>query len=144
MAPTTAAPGSKGSHKAQQQAQHLVGAGGVAGAGGKAYVSHDVTNFEFLYEPFYVARDVAPPHDERFMGYGYTRNTQVGFTFLKLRVNCGARNEFHGLSRTVSPARKSPTPPGDRLRIIFWRYLASSPSLPPLSHPLRSAWGVSS
>ncbi|XP_014210479.1 beta-1,4-glucuronyltransferase 1 [Copidosoma floridanum] len=44
---------------------------------GRAYVSHEVTNFEFLYEPFYVARDVAPPHDERFMGYGYTRNTQV-------------------------------------------------------------------
>ncbi|KAL6435781.1 hypothetical protein ACFW04_005577 [Cataglyphis niger] len=44
---------------------------------GKVYVSHDVTNFEFLYEPFYVAKDIAPPHDERFMGYGYTRNTQV-------------------------------------------------------------------
>ncbi|XP_014605364.1 PREDICTED: beta-1,4-glucuronyltransferase 1 [Polistes canadensis] len=44
---------------------------------GKVYVSHDVTNFEFLYEPFYVAKDTAPAHDERFMGYGYTRNTQV-------------------------------------------------------------------
>lgn len=44
---------------------------------GKVYVSHDVTNFEFLYEPFYVAKDIAPSHDERFMGYGYTRNTQV-------------------------------------------------------------------
>ncbi|XP_070161090.1 beta-1,4-glucuronyltransferase 1 [Polyergus mexicanus] len=44
---------------------------------GKIYVSHDVTNFEFLYEPFYVAKDIAPSHDERFMGYGYTRNTQV-------------------------------------------------------------------
>ena len=44
---------------------------------GKIYVSHDVTNFEFLYEPFYVAKDIAPAHDERFMGYGYTRNTQV-------------------------------------------------------------------
>ena len=44
---------------------------------GKAYVSHDVTNFEFFYEPFYVAKDVVPPHDERFLGYGYTRNTQV-------------------------------------------------------------------
>ncbi|KAG7204748.1 hypothetical protein KM043_005161 [Ampulex compressa] len=44
---------------------------------GKVYVSHDVTNFEFLYEPFYVAKDIVPPHDERFMGYGYTRNTQV-------------------------------------------------------------------
>lgn len=44
---------------------------------GKVYISHNVTNFEFLYEPFYVAKDIVPPHDERFMGYGYTRNTQV-------------------------------------------------------------------
>ncbi|KOC69607.1 N-acetyllactosaminide beta-1,3-N-acetylglucosaminyltransferase [Habropoda laboriosa] len=44
---------------------------------GKVYISHDVTNFEFLYEPFYVAKDIVPAHDERFMGYGYTRNTQV-------------------------------------------------------------------
>ena len=44
-------------------------------------VSHDVTNFEFLYEPFYVAKDIVPQHDERFMGYGYTRNTQVCNTF---------------------------------------------------------------
>lgn len=44
---------------------------------GKAYISHNVTDFEFLYEPFYVAKDIVPPHDERFMGYGYTRNTQV-------------------------------------------------------------------
>ncbi|CAD1480621.1 unnamed protein product, partial [Heterotrigona itama] len=43
---------------------------------GKVYISHDVTNFEFLYEPFYVAKDIVPVHDERFMGYGYTRNTQ--------------------------------------------------------------------
>ncbi|XP_068082906.1 beta-1,4-glucuronyltransferase 1 [Anabrus simplex] len=41
------------------------------------HISHNVTNFEFLYEPFYVAPDTAPAHDERFMGYGYTRNTQV-------------------------------------------------------------------
>uniref|UniRef100_A0A6A7G5F3 Beta-1,4-glucuronyltransferase 1 n=1 Tax=Hirondellea gigas TaxID=1518452 RepID=A0A6A7G5F3_9CRUS len=40
-------------------------------------VSHKVTNFEFFYEPFYVSRDSAPPHDERFVGYGFTRNTQV-------------------------------------------------------------------
>jgi N-acetyllactosaminide beta-1,3-N-acetylglucosaminyltransferase len=34
---------------------------------------------QFLYEPFYAAGDNAnnPPHDERFIGYGYTRNTQV-------------------------------------------------------------------
>ncbi|KAL7645136.1 UNVERIFIED_CONTAM: hypothetical protein RMT77_003514 [Armadillidium vulgare] len=50
-------------------------------------ISHDVTSFEFFYEPFYVARDNVPPHDERFLGYGFTRNTQVyemhiaGYTF---------------------------------------------------------------
>ncbi|KAK8397403.1 hypothetical protein O3P69_004850 [Scylla paramamosain] len=50
-------------------------------------ISHPVTNFEFFYEPFYVARDDTPPHDERFLGYGFTRNTQVyemhvsGYTF---------------------------------------------------------------
>jgi len=38
-----------------------------------------VTNFEFLYEPFYVAPDTVPGHDERFVGYGFTRNTQVSF-----------------------------------------------------------------
>lgn len=41
------------------------------------HVSHNVTNFEFLYEPFYVAPDTVPPHDERFIGYGFTRNSQV-------------------------------------------------------------------
>lgn len=40
-------------------------------------ISHSVTNFEFLYEPFFVASDNNPQHDERFIGYGYTRNTQV-------------------------------------------------------------------
>ncbi|KAH8347839.1 hypothetical protein KR084_001545 [Drosophila pseudotakahashii] len=40
-------------------------------------VSHIVTNFEFLYEPFYLAVDNAPAHDERFLGYGFTRNSQV-------------------------------------------------------------------
>ena len=41
------------------------------------FVSHFVTNFEMFYEPFYVAEDSAPVHDERFYGYGYTRNSQV-------------------------------------------------------------------
>lgn len=44
------------------------------------HVSHNVTNFEFFYEPFYVASDLVPPHDERFLGYGFTRNTQVRHT----------------------------------------------------------------
>ncbi|XP_065344273.1 beta-1,4-glucuronyltransferase 1 [Cloeon dipterum] len=48
----------------------------------EVHVSHNVTNFEFLYEPFYVASDTVPAHDERFIGYGYTRNTQVYETFV--------------------------------------------------------------
>ncbi|RZC38770.1 Glyco transf 49 domain containing protein [Asbolus verrucosus] len=56
----------------------------------EVHISHPVTNFEFLYEPFYVAPDTVPPHDERFVGYGYTRNSQVyemyvaGYEFLVL------------------------------------------------------------
>ncbi|XP_045533844.1 beta-1,4-glucuronyltransferase 1 [Papilio machaon] len=48
----------------------------------ETHVSHDVTNFELLYEPFYVATDAVPAHDERFLGYGFTRNTQVYEMFL--------------------------------------------------------------
>lgn len=40
-------------------------------------ISYNVTNFEFLYEPFYVSTDLVPVHDERFLGYGFTRNTQT-------------------------------------------------------------------
>ena len=40
-------------------------------------MSHNVTAFEFFYEPFYVSLDSAPAYDERFEGYGFTRNTQV-------------------------------------------------------------------
>jgi len=50
-------------------------------------VSHNVTNFEFLYEPFYVAPDTVPPHDERFLGYGYTRNTQVSWERWDVGIN---------------------------------------------------------
>jgi len=41
------------------------------------HVSHNVTAFEFFYEPFYVSLDSAPAYDERFEGYGFTRNTQA-------------------------------------------------------------------
>ncbi|KAL1490529.1 hypothetical protein ABEB36_013207 [Hypothenemus hampei] len=57
----------------------------------KIRVSHPVTNFEFLYEPFYIATDTVPPHDERFVGYGYTRNSQVYEMFV-------AGYEFYVLS----------------------------------------------
>ncbi|XP_067626869.1 beta-1,4-glucuronyltransferase 1 isoform X2 [Eurosta solidaginis] len=56
----------------------------------RTHISHVVTNFEFLYEPFYIALDDVPAHDERFVGYGFTRNSQVyemyiaGYTFFVL------------------------------------------------------------
>ena len=36
-----------------------------------------VDQYRFMYEPIYVARSDSPPFDERFVGYGMTRNTQV-------------------------------------------------------------------
>lgn len=41
------------------------------------HISHAVSNYEFFYEPFYISLDNAPAFDERFIGYGFTRNTQV-------------------------------------------------------------------
>jgi hypothetical protein len=40
-------------------------------------ISHSVKNFTFLYEPFYLSRNSVPRYDERFLGYGFTRNTQT-------------------------------------------------------------------
>ena len=34
-------------------------------------------HFLFKYEPLYVARGETPAFDERFIGFGMTRNTQV-------------------------------------------------------------------
>jgi hypothetical protein len=36
-----------------------------------------VDKYLFKYEPLYVARADTPPFDERFIGFGMTRNTQV-------------------------------------------------------------------
>ena len=41
------------------------------------HISHSLPQFEFFFEPFYVSRADVPEHDERFVGYGFTRNTQV-------------------------------------------------------------------
>ena len=41
------------------------------------HVSHEA-KYEAYWEPFYVSQDdITPPHDERFLGYGHTRNSQV-------------------------------------------------------------------
>jgi hypothetical protein len=40
------------------------------------HVSHDA-EYELYYEPFFVSPDYAPPYQERFLGYGFTRSSQV-------------------------------------------------------------------
>ena len=40
-------------------------------------IAFEVTNYLFKYEPLYVARAETPIFDERFIGFGMTRNTQV-------------------------------------------------------------------
>ena len=41
------------------------------------HISHQ-SYYEAFWEPFYVSDDsITPPHDERFLGYGFTRNGQV-------------------------------------------------------------------
>jgi hypothetical protein len=37
------------------------------------------------YEPFYIASSGIPPFDERFLGYGFTRNSQVFFPFIEMK-----------------------------------------------------------
>lgn len=44
---------------------------------GHLEAAYKVKNYEFFYEPFYIARSDVPLYDERFIGYGFTRNTQV-------------------------------------------------------------------
>ena len=40
-------------------------------------IAYMVDQYRFMYEPIYVARADSPQFDERFVGYGMTRNTQV-------------------------------------------------------------------
>ena len=39
--------------------------------------AYEIEKYIFKYEPLYVARGDTPPFDERFIGFGMTRNTQV-------------------------------------------------------------------
>ncbi len=60
------------------------------------HVSHAVPDdFKFYYEPFYVSSDDVPKHDERFLGYGYTRNTQVQ---TELSTSIGGTHQLYGRS----------------------------------------------
>lgn len=40
-------------------------------------MSHSVTGRMNHYEPFYISSDEIPAHEERFVGYGFTRSSQV-------------------------------------------------------------------
>ena len=40
-------------------------------------VAYKVDKYQFKYEPLYVAKSDTPIFDERFIGFGLTRNTQV-------------------------------------------------------------------
>ena len=40
-------------------------------------IAYKVQQYIFKYEPLYIARGDTPPFDERFQGFGLTRNTQV-------------------------------------------------------------------
>lgn len=73
-------------------------------------VAYKVTNYEFFYEPFYVAPFSVPRHDERFIGYGFTRNTQVYETHL-------ANFEFQVLDEAFAVHRGIQT----RKSRGFWR-----------------------
>ena len=43
----------------------------------KLSIAYKVDQYLFYYEPMYVAQGDTPQFDERFIGYGMTRNTQV-------------------------------------------------------------------
>lgn len=85
-------------------------------SGSEIQVSHAVTNFEFLYEPFYVASDDVPLHDERFVGYGYTRNTQV----FPLSQFSSSKRSLHVFCFFVFPGLRNV-----RRRIRFLRIISS-------------------
>jgi hypothetical protein len=46
------------------------------------HVNHNVTTFKMGYELLYVARVGTPDYDERFIGYGWTRNTQLHYFYV--------------------------------------------------------------
>ncbi|ROT69419.1 hypothetical protein C7M84_012383 [Penaeus vannamei] len=43
----------------------------------KLQVLYNITTWRNYWEPIYVTKANVPPFDERFVGYGFTRNTQV-------------------------------------------------------------------
>jgi len=76
-------------------------------------VAYKVEKYIFKYEPLYIARADTPPFDERFIGFGMTRNTQVyemyvaGYSFYLLNNIFTSHRGFQNLSsRPVWRARQ--------------------------------------
>ncbi|XP_050521739.1 beta-1,4-glucuronyltransferase 1 isoform X2 [Daktulosphaira vitifoliae] len=41
------------------------------------HISHQIPKYQLFYEPFYISLNNVPSYDERFIGYGFTRNSQI-------------------------------------------------------------------
>lgn len=76
------------------------------------HVNHNVTKCKLGYEPFYVARVGTPDYDERFIGYGWTRNTQAyemitaGYQFQVLSPIFSCHWGLQSYNRIYNPWRK--------------------------------------
>ncbi|KAJ9601079.1 hypothetical protein L9F63_000814, partial [Diploptera punctata] len=74
------------------------------------YVSH-TAKYKDTYEPFFVVLDTAPLYDERFIGYGCTRNTQAyemnaaGYEFQVLSPVFACHWHFQTLKEDYYPWR---------------------------------------
>lgn len=75
-------------------------------------MNHNVTKCTPGYEPFYVARAGTPDYDERFIGYGSTRNTQAyemitaGYQFHVLSPIFSCHWGLQTHERSYNPSRK--------------------------------------
>ncbi|XP_064118810.1 beta-1,4-glucuronyltransferase 1-like isoform X2 [Macrobrachium nipponense] len=69
--------GKKDRKQQQQQQQEALQDSLMREANGTLRVLYDVTTWQNFWEPVYVARAPVPPFDERFVGYGCTRSSQI-------------------------------------------------------------------
>ena len=59
-------------------------------------IAYKVKKYIFKYEPLYIARADTPEFDERFVGFGLTRNTQVRLWAYKEYSGIWADKEYSG------------------------------------------------
>ena len=58
-------------------------------------VAYKVEKYIFKYEPLYIAKGDTPAFDERFIGFGMTRNTQVGMNMrMTGSISCWIKAEW--------------------------------------------------